>query len=517
MNVYDYLLNAAEQSPEKVGIEFQGNGFTYAQLADEAHRVAASMQRHGIEPGDSVGIMFPNLPQFIAALYGTLMNGSVVVPMNVLLKAPEVRYLIEDSDIRMIFVFGFFLPAVQEAIADMTNPPKLVVLGGAPGSHIPYAEMVAAEATVEPHRGESDTPAMTIYTSGTTGKPKGAMISNGNILSNLEMIDEVLVPEGDDKFLCVLPLFHVFALNGVLNGAIRNQVPVVLHTKFETADAIQSLVEDGVTIFAGVPTMYFYILKHPGVEDVKFESLRFCLSGGAAMPVEVMKQFEETFGTEIYEGFGLTETTVSVSMNSPERGRKPGSIGMPFSRVQMKVVDENDVEVPHGEIGEIVIQAPNLMKGYLNKPEATAEAIKDGWFYSGDLGHRDEEGFFFIVDRKKDMIIKGGYNIYPREIEEVIFELPEVAEAAVVGIFDEAKGEAVRAIIALKPGAELPEEAVRAKIEANLAKYKWPQDYLFLDELPKGPTGKILKREIKKHWDQWNKDRRTEPAGAASS
>jgi long-chain acyl-CoA synthetase len=506
MNVYDYLLSAAEETPDKVGVEFQGNPLTYSQLADEARRIAAALREQGIKPGDSVGFVLPNLPQYVTSLYGSYMAGVNTVPMNVLLTPPEIRYLVEDSNLKMLFVFGMFLPNVLKAIEDMENPPKIVVLGGPHGDHIPFAAMVAHEDRAEPHPIKGDDTIMTIYTSGTTGKPKGAMITNANLFANLEMTDGVIELQEDDKMLCVLPLFHVFALNGLLHTAIRRRIPLVVHPKFEIADAVKSLAEDGITFFGGVPTMYFYILKQAEVQDLTFPKLRTCISGGAAMPVDVMRQFEEKFDVPIIEGFGLTETTVSVTMNRPDN-RKPGSIGLPFEGVEIRVVDEQGADVPNGEIGEIIIKAPNVMKGYLNKPEATAEAIKDGWFYSGDLGYRDDEGFFYIVDRKKDMIIKGGYNIYPREIEEVLFQLPQVAEAAVVGIFDQAKGEAVRAVVSLKPGQTLEEEAIRSHIEANLAKYKWPQDYMIIPELPKGPTGKILKREIKKNWDQWNKDR----------
>jgi long-chain acyl-CoA synthetase len=506
MNVYDYLLSAAQEVPDRVGVEFKGASRTYAELADEARRIAAALRLNGARPGDSIAFMLPNLPQYVTALYGAYMVGANTVPMNVLLTPPEIRYLVDDSNIRLIFVFGMFLPAVEKAIEGMPSPPNIVVLGGPAGEHLPFESLLATEDRAEPHPLTPDDTIMTIYTSGTTGKPKGAMITNANLLANLDMLDNVMELTPDDKMLCVLPLFHVFALNGVLHSAIRKRVPLVVHTKFEVADAVKSLVEDGITFFAGVPTMYFYILKHAELENFSFPRLRYCVSGGAAMPVDVMRQFEEKFDVMITEGFGLTETTVSVTMNRQD-ARKPGSIGLPFDGVQMKVVDENGAEVPDGEIGEIVIKAPNVMKGYLNKPEATAEAIKDGWFYSGDLGYRDDEGFFYVVDRKKDMIIKGGYNIYPREIEEVLYQLPQVAEAAVVGIFDEAKGEAVRAVVSFKPGQSLSEEAIRSHVEANLAKYKWPQDYMIVPELPKGPTGKILKREIKKNWDQWNRDR----------
>ncbi len=517
MNVYDYLLSAAEEVPDKIGVEFQGKPITYGQLADEARRITAGMRNEGIKPGDSVGFVLPNLPQYVTSLYGSYMAGVNTVPMNVLLTPPEIRYLVEDSNLKMLFVFGMFLPNVLKAVEDMENPPKIVVLGGEHGDLIPFASLVAHEDRAEPHPIKADDTIMTIYTSGTTGKPKGAMITNANLHANLQMVDEVMELQDEDKMLCVLPLFHVFALNGLLHTSIRKRVPLVVHPKFEIADAVKSLAEDGITFFGGVPTMYFYILKQAEVQDLTFPKLRVCISGGAAMPVDVMRQFEEKFDVPIIEGFGLTETTVSVTMNRPDN-RKPGSIGQPFTGVEIRIVDEQGGDLPNGEIGELIIRAANVMKGYLNKPEATAEAIKDGWFYTGDLGYQDDEGFFYVVDRKKDMIIKGGYNIYPREIEEVLFQLPQVAEAAVVGIFDQAKGEAVRAVVALKPGQALEEEAIRNHIESNLAKYKWPQDYMIIPELPKGPTGKILKREIKKNWEQWNKDRvKPEAEPAATS
>jgi long-chain acyl-CoA synthetase len=299
-------------------------------------------------------------------------------------------------------------------------------------------------------------------------------------------------------------LFHVFALNGILNASIRSRTTVVLHTRFDLDQCMQSLMDDEITSFAGVPTMYFYLLKHPKLG--KFPKLRYCISGGAAMPVEVMTQFEKVTGVPIYEGFGLTETTVSVSINRPE-SRKVGSIGKPFEAVQMKIVDDDDKDVPNGDVGEVVIKAPNVMLGYLNRPEETAEALRNGWFHTGDLGYRDDDGYFYIVDRKKDMIIKGGFNIYPREIEEVLFQLPEVAEAAVIGAFDEAKGEHIVAVVAFKPEKHLTEAQVAAHLESQLAKYKRPQEIVFRPELPKGPTGKILKRELRLQWDQWNRDR----------
>jgi long-chain acyl-CoA synthetase len=494
MNVYEGLTAAAADVPERAALEFRGQSTGYGALAEQSQRVAGGLRAQGVQAGDSVALMLPNVPAFAAALYGAWMNGSVVVPMNVLLTPPEIRYLLEDSRVRLVVVFELFLPNVVRAVENMASPPKIVVVGAESHGHVPYAEVAGADRAKPENL--DDPHVLTIYTSGTTGKPKGAVIHAGNVIRQLDMTANVFEPRPDDRTLCVLPLFHVFALNALLNNSVRNRGTLVLHPKFELDDTVQSLENDGITVFAGVPTMYFYILKHPRAETAKFPALRHCISGGAALPVEVLTAFERRFGVPIYEGYGLTETTVSVCCNRPE-ARKPGSVGKPYDGVSLKIVDDAGAEVKAGELGEIVLRGPNLMRGYLNKPEATREAIRDGWFHTGDIGYVDEDGFCFIVDRKKDMIIKGGYNVYPREIEEVLFQLPEVAEAAVVGIQDPAKGELVRAVVAFKPGKVLDETRIRGHVAENLAKYKHPGEYVFVPELPKGPTGKILKRELR--------------------
>jgi len=508
MKLYDYLLEAAKEAPDRVALEFMGQRLTYEELAAEARQVAAGLASLGIGPAASVAVMLPNVPQFVSAEFGILMSGNILVPFNVLLQGPEINYLVTDSNVRVILTHEAFLPSVEEGIKALDDPPVVYVLGDDLGEHRAFSELLGeADGSFKPVEVDEHAPIMTIYTSGTTGKPKGAQLSNLNVISNLEMAEEILPPRPDDKWLCVLPLFHVFALNAVMNAAIKNRMPVVLHPMFQTEACVKSLAEDDITLFAGVPTMYFYILKYPEIEKIRFPKLRICLSGGSAMPVEVLERFEQVTGCAIYEGYGLTETTVSVCCNRPDGERKVGSIGKPFKGAQMKIVDDDGNEVPNGRVGEVVVKSPNVMLGYLNKPEETARAIRDGWFYTGDLGHQDDDGFFYIVDRKKDMIIKGGYNIYPREIEEVLYELSDVSEAAIVGVYDEAKGEQIRAVMAFKPGTSLSEEAVRQHVEGRLAKYKWPLDYIFLPELPKGPTGKILKRKIRRQWAQWNRDR----------
>jgi long-chain acyl-CoA synthetase len=494
-HICEYLQDAGTEQPDTVALEFMGRNVSYGMLWRNARKLAAGLESHDIAPGAAIGLMLPNLPQFPEVLYGSWLHGNVVVPMNVLLVAPEIRYLVQDSAIKALFVYEAFLPQVEAAIADMGAPPRVFVVGKA-GRHTAYAELMEEVALASLRAQSADPHILTIYTSGTTGKPKGAVITNRNLIAQLDMTNDLFVPMQGDKTLCVLPLFHVFALNGILNAGIRNRATIVLHAKFELDATVKSLRSDGITTFAGVPTMYFYILKHPELATLSFPKLRYCVSGGAAMPVEVMRTFETKFNVPIYEGYGLTETTVSVCCNR-EGAKKVGSVGKPYPVVELRVVDDAGNTVAAGQPGEIIVRGPNIMRGYLNRPEETAQAMADGWFRTGDIGYQDEEGFVFIVDRKKDMIIKGGYNIYPREIEEVLYQLPQIAEAAVVGVSDEAKGEQVRAVISVRPGAELSQEEVEGHLKEQLAKYKLPTEYMFVEELPKGPTGKILKRELR--------------------
>lgn len=494
--VYDFLLGSAVEQPDGVALEFMGKSFTYRQLADRARQLAGGLAAHGIQAQESVALMLPNIPQFAEALYGAWMNGNVVVPMNVLLTAPEVRYVFEDADIRAVFVLDVFLERAEAAIAEFANPPRIFVIGN-PGRHTPYAALFGAPERdlADLYPIGDDTHVLTIYTSGTTGKPKGAVIDNANVVAQLEMIDSGFEPIPGDRALCVLPLFHVFALNAILNSGIRHRYTIVLHPKFEVAPTLKSLHSDGITIFCGVPTMYFYLLKYAPPE-MQFPKLRYCVSGGSAMPLKVLQAFEERFGAPIYEGYGLTETTVSVATNTIA-ARKPGSVGRPYPGVDLKIADDEGRELPPDERGEILVRGPNIMRRYLNRPYDTSEALEGGWLHTGDVGYVDREGFLYVVDRKRDLIIKGGYNIYPREVEDVIYQLPQVAEAAVVGIDDEAKGEHVRACISVRPGAVLTPVEVQSFLAANLAKYKLPNEYVFMSELPKGASGKILKRELR--------------------
>ena len=338
---------------------------------------------------------------------------------------------------------------------------------------------------------------MILYTSGTTGKPKGAELSHRNLDENSEIISRTtLLIDAGDVVLGALPLFHTFGQTVAMNASMRVGACLTLVPKFDPGEALATIERDGVTHFYGVPTMYGALLHHPEREKYDASTLRLCKTGGASMPVEVLHGFEKAFDTELIEGYGLSETSPVASSGHPGQVRKPGSIGTPIEKVEMRIVDEEDNEVPRGEVGEIVIRGHNIMKGYWNRPDATAEAIRDGWFHSGDLGREDEDGFFFVVDRKKDMIIRGGYNVYPREVEELLYEHPQIREAAVLGVPHPEWGEEIGAAVVLEPGEELAPEEISAWVRERIAAYKYPRVVWFLDELPKGPTGKIVKREI---------------------
>ena len=486
------LINTAEQHRERTALRLDHEVFTYAELDVASAHVAGFLQEHGVEPGDRVGVMLPNVPEFAIAYYGVLRAGGVVVPMNVLLKQREVAFYLGDPEAKLVFAWHQFADPALEGAAEV-GAECVVVEPEAFARLLASANPVAnvAERTAE------DT-AVILYTSGTTGKPKGAELTHSNLAINADVMKQVFSIGPDDVILGALPLFHAFGQTCALNTAVSAGAELVMLARFDAGRALEAIERYGVTVFEGVPTMYSALLHHPERERFDVSALRLCVSGGAALPVEVLRAFEDAFGCLILEGYGLSETSPVASFNHPGRDRKPGSIGTPIEGVQMKLVDLHRRDSVPGEPGEIAIRGHNVMKGYWNRPEATAEAIDaDGWFYSGDIARIDEEGFFFIVDRKKELIIRGGYNVYPREIEEVLYEHPAVREAAVIGIPHPDLGEEVGAAVALKSGQHVTEAELRDYVKSNVAAYKYPRHVWFVDELPKGPTGKILKREIK--------------------
>jgi long-chain acyl-CoA synthetase len=435
--------------------------------------------------------MLPNVAEFAIVYYGVLRAGGVVVPMNPLLKAREVSYYLGDSGARLIFAWHGFAGEAQ-AGAEQAGAEAVVV----DPATFPGLLAAADPDEVVAERDDGDT-AVILYTSGTTGSPKGAELTHANLARNAQVVLTDLVQiTPSDVIFGGLPLFHAFGQTCALNTAVAAGASVTLLPRFNAAQALEILAAHHVTIFEGVPTMYIALLGHPERDAYDTSALRLAVSGGAAMPVEVLRGFEKAFGCPVLEGYGLSETSPVASFNHPDRPRKPGSIGTPVRGVEMRVVDKEGNEVSPGEVGEIAIRGHNVMKGYWQRPEETAKAVPDGWFRTGDMGRVDADGYFEIVDRKKDMIIRGGYNVYPREIEEVLYEHPAVAEAAVIGLPHPALGEEVGAAVVLKPGAGITADELRDHVKSQVAAYKYPRVVWIADELPKGATGKILKREI---------------------
>jgi long-chain acyl-CoA synthetase len=490
-NLNSVLEQSAADHGERPAVRMDGLVLSYAQLWDAAGRMTSLLSFLGIAPGDRVALMLPNVPAFPIAFYGALGAGAVVVPMNPLLKSREVASYLSDSGATVLFAWHTATGEADKGAAEtgtqvieVAEPDFFTLLGG----FTPVPESV--------QRADDDD-AVILYTSGTTGTAKGAELTHAGLTRNAVLTATTLLNAGPgDVIMGCLPLFHSFGLTCALNATITSGSTLTLLPRFEPAKALEIIGRDKVTIFEGVPTMYAAMLHHPGNAQADTSSLRVCVSGGAAMPVEILRGFEQAFGCMILEGYGLSETSPVTSFNHPGKVRKPGSIGTPVEGVEMRVVNGEGAELPVGEIGEIVIRGHNVMKGYWGQPEATAAAITGGWLHTGDLARVDDDGYFYIVDRKKDLIIRGGFNVYPREVEEVLYEHPAVAEAAVIGIPHDELGEEVGAAVTLKPGATATPADLRAFAREQMAPYKYPRHVWLVPGLPKGPSGKILRREV---------------------
>jgi long-chain acyl-CoA synthetase len=491
LNLASIITGSAAEAPEAVAVRLGPLELTYAELDDRSARLAALLRERGLQQGDRVGVMLPNVLEFPTAYYGVLRAGGIVVPMNVLLKRREIAFYLEDSGAKLLLAWHGFGDEAREGAAEAgaelieVEPEAFAELLGDREPHVDLADT------------DDEDTAVILYTSGTTGKPKGAELTHFNLSRNSDISARTTSNiQPGDVVLGALPLFHSFGQTVSMNASLRVGATLSLLPKFDPGEALEIMQRDRVTHFYGVPTMYGALLHHPERESFDTSALRICITGGASMPVEVLHGFEQAFDCEVLEGYGLSETSPVASSNHPGRPRKPGSIGTPLEEVEMKVVDESDEEVPPGEVGEIVIRGHNVMKGYWRRPEATEEAMRGGWFHSGDMARIDEDGYFFIVDRKKDLIIRGGYNVYPREVEEVLYEHPKIREAAVLGVPHDEWGEEIGAAVVCHDGEELAPEEVSEYVKERIAAYKYPRIVWFLDELPKGPTGKILKREI---------------------
>jgi len=506
LNLATLLRESAQRNPEKTALVINDRQIPYGMLHAYAQRFAGGLRKLGVEPGQHVALLLPNVPHFTIAYFGSHYGANPVVPLNVLLTPDEIAYHLEDSDAVALVVWEGFFEQAKAGAARVPTCKHLIVAKAdptdptAPEGAINMTALIGTSDPVTelPNTMPDDT-AVILYTSGTTGRPKGAELTHFNLFYNAEYAaTKLLNISADTVSFAVLPLFHSFGQTCIQNASLYSGATVVLMPRFDPTGAFELLQKHKVTLFAGVPTMYFALLHYPEAARYDLSNLKYCVSGGSAMPVEVMRAFDEKYKVNILEGYGLSETSPVASFNVLDRPKKAGSIGLPIKGVEFKLVDDQDRTLEKsGEAGEICIKGHNVMKGYYKKPEANHEVFKGGWFHTGDVANRDDEGYYFIVDRKKDMIIRGGFNVYPREVEECLYAHPAIAEAAVIGVPHESHGEEVKAIVALKPGHTATAEELTTYCKEHLAAYKYPRVFEFRDSLPKGPTGKILKREMR--------------------
>jgi long-chain acyl-CoA synthetase len=517
LNLAMILDTAARKYPAREAVVHGTTRLTYAQVNAMACQVAHGLRARGVGPGDKVALSCPNVPYFPIVYFGILKAGATVVPLNVLLKAPEIAYHLADSEPKAYLCFEGTaeLPMGQMGHQGFQQTPgceHFFVLTANPAGPSPIEGAETLGMLMHGHpptfstadRSPDDT-AVILYTSGTTGHPKGAELTHSNMMINAfaarDLSTKALDPTQDHIILIALPLFHSFGQTVQMNAGMLSASTLVLVPRFEPATVVDVLVREKVNLFAGVPTMFWALLHYVRAQGINpapiKENLVLCSSGGSAMPVEVLRAFEETFGVTVLEGYGLSETAPVATFNHVDLPRKVGSIGIPIFGVEVRVIDDQGEDAPVDQPGEIVIRGHNVMKGYYNRPDATAEAIRDGWFHSGDIAYRDEGGYFFIVDRLKDMIIRGGFNVYPREVEEALMNHPAVSLAAVLGVPDEEFGEEIKAYVIRQAGASITEAELVAWSKENMAAYKYPRIIEFRDALPMTATGKILKRELR--------------------
>jgi long-chain acyl-CoA synthetase len=519
LNLASMVSHHARLAPDKEAIVWGDVRLTYAQLEAMSNRVANALTAMGIGYGDKVALNCPNLPFFPVVYYAIMKTGATVVPICVLLTPREIVYHLRDSDAKAVFVFEGIeeLPlakSTKAAFDQVETCEHLIVMTKDLMAPSPFPEHKtltqisfdkAEKFDIYPTRPD-DTCAI-LYTSGTTGQPKGAELTHFNLWSNSVTTWSIHLPEldftdgGQKTVLITLPLFHTTGQTVQMNTNIYGGNRIVLLPRFEPQTTLDTMVKEKVNFWVGVPTMYWALLEHAdetGYDVGRIaENMKVCTSGGAPMPVEVMKAFEKKFNVRVLEGYGLSETSPLATFNHFEKPSKPGTVGQAIFGVEVKCFDENDSEVPCGERGEVVIRGANIMKGYYKRPEATSEAFRNGWFHTGDIGVMDDEGYLSIVDRKKDMILRGGYNIYPRELEEVIMMHPAISLCAVIGVPHDRLGEEVKAFVVLKKGAELSEADFIAWCKTQMAANKYPRLVEFRDELPIGRTGKIYKLALK--------------------
>lgn len=500
VNVAELLELNQEANSEKTALSWGSSQISYGDLKKAVLRLAAGLKELGIRKGDRVLIMLPNIPHFTISYYAVLSIGAVVVPINIMFKEREISYQIEDSEAIAAIGWEGFSSELVKARERTESLKNLIILGdNIPPDTIPLIKLMADSIPLEEiDKVDPDDTGVIMYTAGITGHPKGAELSHKGLSHGVKVLAETLRYTNREKILSVVPFFHSFGGLVVMNAGLYGGATLVLSPKFSPQEVLELMAKEKVTIFAGVPTMFQMLHDQGNQADYDLSNLKYCLSGGSPLSEDLLKKFEEKFNTYILEGYGLSETCAAASFNNFKRERKPGSVGYPLDGVEMKIVSESDNDVPIGEVGEIVIKGPTLMKDYRNRPQATKETIQDGWFHTGDIGRMDMDGYFYLVDRKTDMILKGGFKVFPREIEEVILGHPQVKEVAVIGIPDPIMGEEIKACIVPKEGMRINPASLLEYCRERMANYKCPAVLRFFRELPKGPTGRTLKKELRR-------------------
>lgn len=494
MNIAQFLLNSTKVRPKHPVIVFRDESISYEQITQKVKEKAVGLRKYGIKNNDHVGLMMANKPEYAIAYFALLSLGATVIPINPLFKENEITYILNDSEAVALIVDEIGVAEVTKSKGNLSTVDTFICLQPTE-DYISWNEVSGEVADFFMEPKNKDDNAQIIYTSGTTGKPKGALITHGNMAWMTDTGSNMLELTEEDRILVVLPLFHAYAkLQGLLN-AIYKGCTIYLEERFLPDVILKKISDYNITIFLGVPTMYTMFINLPQIKELDFSHLRTAGCGGATLPLEILEKVNAAMGVDIGEGYGQTESTVMISCFPPNSEKVHGSVGLPLPGMELKIVDPNGKEVPTGEVGEIIFRGPNAMKGYYKKEYETRETIKDGWVYTGDLGKQDERGLLYIVDRKKDMIIRGGYNVYPREVEEVLYTHPQIVECAVLGESDPTFGEEVAAYIVVRE--ETTAENITEYCKERLAHYKVPRKIYFLEALPKNATGKILKAPLK--------------------
>ena len=499
-NLYNILQKTTETHPDNIALVFNEDQISYAQIKDACDRLATGLRKLGLGPGDRMAMMLPNIPHFPICFFALLKIGVTIIPVSILFKAEEIRHRLEDSEVKGIIYWENFRSDVHQAIQDLSHCRKLIVLGENvdPNEVRLNYLMEINDPMEEITDADPEETALISYTAGITGRPIGAELTHENLLFDIDACKELFKLNSNDSVIGVLPLSHPLGHTLILGTFFRGGGTIILMPKFETEIMLKTIQDKKPTYFVGVPSMIREILELEKGEKYDLTSLKFCLSSGDALKPETMEAFESRFKVPILEGYGLTEASPMVSFNSTVRERRAGSIGLPLPGVDMKIVNENDIEVKPGQVGEIIINGPNVMKGYLSRPEATKEALRGGWLRTGDLAELHENGYGFIVVRKKNVIVKSGFNVYPREVEKFLLGHSKVGEAVVVGVPDSIQGEEVHTCIVLKEGEKIEAEEILNYCSDRMATYKCPRFVHFVDQLPKGPTGRILRDQVKK-------------------